>query len=47
MSNLKCPKCGSNKLTKQGRVWLAGQKVQQYLCNGCGKRTAHPKEETK
>jgi DNA-directed RNA polymerase subunit RPC12/RpoP len=43
----KCPKCGSEKLGKEGTVWRlkpgedrGGKmiKIPQYRCTSCGKR---------
>ena len=39
-----CTRCGSSKATLAGRIWLGGHRVQQYQCQGCGRRFAEKKE---
>ncbi len=34
---LKCPECGSAKVTKAGWDWRKRVKVQKYQCQACGK----------
>ncbi len=41
-----CPNCKSPNLTKQGKRWYTLNnervKVQQFICNTCGKYTTRP-----
>ena len=41
---LKCPYCGSDRLTKSGtkEINKAGDKKQQYRCKDCKVRTIRP-----
>ena len=41
-----CPNCKGTNLTKQGKRWCTLNnervKVQQFICNTCGKYTTKP-----
>ena len=40
---MKCPHCGSNKLTKHSKGIVAGFKLAtRYHCKSCGKHTTKP-----
>lgn len=43
---MNCPFCNSPNLTKSGKRWRTVDgdrvKVQQFLCNDCGKFTVKP-----
>jgi transposase-like protein len=40
----KCPWCNAKKLTKSGKKWINQKKVQQYICDNCGRHTIYPKK---
>jgi transposase-like protein len=46
-----CPNCKSSNLTKQGSRWrtINNQrvKIQQFICNTCGKYTTEPLSKVK
>ena len=37
-----CPRCGSINLVRDGFSYQGGQRVQRFLCNGCGMTTTNP-----
>ena len=44
-SEVKCPKCGSERLYKDGLRYSAnGEAIQRYLCRDCGYRFSDPRQ---
>jgi len=39
---MKCPECGSDKITKAGIAWSKRRKVQRFRCSDCGRLFVEP-----
>jgi integrase/predicted RNA-binding Zn-ribbon protein involved in translation (DUF1610 family) len=42
--NSTCPKCGSNKIWRDGQRQIYNETIQRWLCKNCGFRFSDPKE---